>query len=190
MESPAPDLRYDDPRPVIAALREQLKAKAGQCDWLWNSCVDLYRDLYGWDYYPETYQVAFLEAAISLLPNYSPRSFPSDATLETASFRSLVGILDEAPEIEWGPADESKPNLAYWCNGFSGEEYYEWTDEYFSRVFQGLVDVVNEHGLGGWECARWMVYDKVRPLFSVRPFSANSCSCPVLQVDEMQGQHL
>jgi hypothetical protein len=111
----------------------------------------------------EAFQVEFLEAAINLLPDYPPRSLPSKAILETASFRSLVEVLCEAPEIEWSRADDEKPKLVHWYDHFEGDDDYEWTDEYFSRVFRGLIGVVEEHGKAGWESARWLVYDAVSP---------------------------
>ncbi|KAH6905459.1 hypothetical protein BKA70DRAFT_1504721 [Coprinopsis sp. MPI-PUGE-AT-0042] len=161
MGSPAPYLQYDDSRPVIAALRDQLKSKAGECDWLWKRCVDIYRDLYGygWDDHPESFQVAFLEAAVRMLPNYPARSHPSGALLTTASFQALEEVLAGAPLVEWGYWEKEQPNARHWFDHEYGEENFEWTREYFSQVFRSLIDVVGEHGREGWEYVRWMVYD-------------------------------
>jgi predicted secreted protein len=47
---------------------------------------------------------------------------------------------------------------------FPSETYYFWSQDYFTRVYNALIDVIRAHGVGaeGWEAARWIVYDKVR----------------------------
>jgi hypothetical protein len=41
--------------------------------------------------------------------------------------------------------------------------WHDWDRTYFEEVFQALIEVIKQHGVGGegWESARWEVYDKV-----------------------------
>lgn len=42
------------------------------------------------------------------------------------------------------------------------EEGEYWSEEYFSRVYRALMDIIEAHGVGsdGWAAARWMVYEE------------------------------
>ncbi|TFK85963.1 hypothetical protein K466DRAFT_664103 [Polyporus arcularius HHB13444] len=50
------------------------------------------------------------------------------------------------------------------------EEWYEWSPDYYERLFSVLIRVIEEHGIGddGWKGIRWEVYDKYAETFNKR----------------------
>lgn len=157
VKPPPPDHSWD----VVVSLHHQIDAKASGCDWLWKRCTEISMEWYDWLWEPpvDVDQIAFLESAVKHLPQYPPRTAPSDIAMSTASFLALKEVLSEAPGLEERCFGYDTPNLRYSYDGFTGEEDLEWNDHYFSRVYERLIDVVREHGSEGWKDARWMIYD-------------------------------
>ncbi|EJD48628.1 hypothetical protein AURDEDRAFT_162083 [Auricularia subglabra TFB-10046 SS5] len=70
----------------------------------------------------------------------------------SSSFEALLSVLAEA-----GPAGQTPRTQ-------DGATVY-WPNSYLARVFDALVEVIDEHGLEGWARARWEVYDKFAECF-------------------------
>lgn len=62
--------------------------------------------------------------------------------------------------------------------GWDGSTTCQWSEKFTDRLFGALVAIIEAHGVGvdGWESARWEVYDRVRPLFSIYPHKSSLTS--------------
>jgi hypothetical protein len=104
-----------------------------------------------------------LVAALAHLPSYPSRNAPADPL--PPSFVALNEVLAVAPEM-WDHefAGKNLENIRVDDIPAEQDTMYFWSQEYFTRVYQALIDVIEAHGTGpeGWAAARWLVYDKVR----------------------------
>lgn len=113
---------------------------------------------------------------ISSLASYKP---PSSSSVD-----ALRSVLDEAPMSPFVSIRKGHGRSKGGCDRYLHEDYdgfterssYSWAEGYRDLVFQALIDVIKEHGLGddGWKSVRWEVFDKVRLIlfqFSHRPLS-------------------
>lgn len=144
--------------------------------WLWaaidkaiNACIDHGNETM-WD------AVDIRGATRETLVKAALRDFaypkrPTAAPPTSSSFRALGAILEQAPVHDGG--FEESPGLEIYEDFRSGDRDVSWASSYKDNVYAHLIQVVREHGLDGWEHARWLVYDQVS-----LPILCNCCSFP------------
>ncbi|KAF6752817.1 hypothetical protein DFP72DRAFT_1132264 [Ephemerocybe angulata] len=143
----------DKQLPSVTELAKQFKTKGQGDKWLWNVVqnqvlVDHPDDVPG---------EARLAMALEKLPEYPRRIAPPPGS--SPSFEALKRVLKAAPtKLEKGVTNGQNIDREA---GNPGSELF-WSEEYFTRVYQALIDITKSHGIGrnGWEAARWLVYDK------------------------------
>jgi hypothetical protein len=90
---------------------------------------------------------------------------PSGSVPSTESVDNLREILARAPRIpeDGNGYDEIDGMVRYETFHPEWDVWYDWDVTYYDEVFQALIEVVKEHGVGdeGWASARWEVYDTV-----------------------------
>ncbi|GJE94926.1 hypothetical protein PsYK624_111020 [Phanerochaete sordida] len=159
---PAPALRDPDDAWVVTPGLHALRPRFPR--WLWRACnarLDRVGD-HEYNFGPRGVSHAQREAAMraalaTLAARYPPRAEEPLAPSPAAD--KLRQVLERAPK---DPKDEG---MDEWEDGFSGETDYFWGDGYLGELFQALIDVIEAHGIEGWEKARWEVYDKYASCF-------------------------
>lgn len=106
-----------------------------------------------------------MKDALVMMPTYPPR--PAESLASSASVDKVRAVLPEAASLprkkDWGRND--LPGLTILTDeDEEGEPIfkYGWSDDYLERLFNALIEVITEHGMGpeGLEGIRWEVYDK------------------------------
>ena len=140
--------------------------------WLWDACTyALDADIEPTDFIFEggrlfrrmRDRVRPMKDALEETKSYPMRpAHPLPASASVDKLRAVLAACARLPkEIDFGIEVEG---LVY-CSCFAPDqiEWYEWSAEYFERLFAAILEVVDEHGLGeaGWATVRWEIYDKV-----------------------------
>lgn len=82
---------------------------------------------------------------------------PAFLLQSSTSVDALRRVLEHAPTS----LDDPLMEVSY---DKLGTSIYSWGDKYMNQLFQALIRVIKDHGVGmaGWRSIRWEVYDKVR----------------------------
>ncbi|GJE94928.1 hypothetical protein PsYK624_111040 [Phanerochaete sordida] len=146
--------------PALVRLRPRF------APWLWRACntrLDAVgASAYTFERHGLSYaqrEAALKRAVEDLVPVYPAR--PDGGLPSSPSVEMLREVLRGAPR---SAGDEDLEVHEQ----FDGDVTYYWGDAYTARLFEALVGVIEEHGLGaeGWETVRWEVYDKYCDCFS------------------------
>ncbi|KJA25717.1 hypothetical protein HYPSUDRAFT_199441 [Hypholoma sublateritium FD-334 SS-4] len=158
---PEPDLTLErqTSTPRLAAIRQEMLGRGEK--WLWdaiNAAID--RNFNSpWDFELKepvgAERQPIVEAAVRSLAEY-PRRPTSPPPADSQSFDNLQSVLSYAPvhgletpdrrvSIEYAPGDMT---------------FVSWNLSYTGEVHAALIKIMKEHGLVGWQHARWLVYDK------------------------------
>ena len=166
---------YDEP--TVSA--ELALIQQAMPPWLWEACTRSLDALYEsdltfgwlanvlyeggrWD------ELTPMKAALdTLVPTYPARPaepLPSSPSVDRlrAVLASAARAPDEGAGLGYGrPVDGLADLHSHWPYPV---DWYDWSAAYLERLFAAILEVVEEHGVGagGWESARWEVYDKVR----------------------------
>lgn len=135
-------------------------------EWLWKALADNLRGPDHWhvslgDYIPHIFaaqRILFIE--------YPPRPVADPRMYNSASFSALDGVLSRAPVWKADQEDkftpEEKAQFSISDDGYPNyDQVVKWSTPYLTEIYGALRTVITEHGAPGWECARWMIYDKV-----------------------------
>ncbi|KAF5340380.1 hypothetical protein D9611_007851 [Ephemerocybe angulata] len=148
---------------ALVDLRRRFNERNHGDQWLWDACNEhifvaakegvWVRDLERW-----------LNAALTKLPRYPRRISPPETP--SPSFQALKDVLSKAPERGWGGFPHNNEENARTDDsiGYPEDHASFWSQEYFAKVYQALMDIIISHGTGpeGWGSARWLVYDQYR----------------------------
>ena len=135
----------------LCALRKRFDT------WLWIACNEtLDRQVHD-----NERENALNNAVTQLVPLYPSR--PEHLLPPSSSVDSLRAVLTRATE-----ARENSPDCGRVPEGIDatldsmGQIYHcAWTDAYLTELLEALISVIEKHGVHGWKCVRWEVYDKV-----------------------------
>ena len=159
-----------DPDDQWAVTPGLLRMKPQFPKWLWRACNKAldHDDLYyeGPHGLSRNDRERAMSSALKWIRRYPVRP---DSTLPASkSVDELRAVLRLAPKVAEELHKDVEQNLDtrykldYHYDGFSGEDSYFWGNRFLEDLFQALINVIEEHGLTGWENVRWEVYDKVR----------------------------
>ncbi|KII86489.1 hypothetical protein PLICRDRAFT_125956 [Plicaturopsis crispa FD-325 SS-3] len=129
--------------------------------WLWEACNKAFTTV---DQYPSLrnyrHEVAIACAQAQLGP-YPPR--PSAVLPSSTSVDALRAVLSRAPALRESHQmyPDAEDGVEY-HEDFTGDIDYYWNEPYLNDLFNALIAVIEEHGVGnsGWRNVRWEVYDK------------------------------
>lgn len=137
-------------------LKNRFLARARGDKWLWHVC-NLHIHSSG----RSARKIELLECALRSLPVYPPRTAPPSEL--SSSFQKLKALLSEAPGVGMdGTPVKNEDNTIMETIAFPSDYGWYWSPEYLAKLYQALMAIIEEHGLGpdGWEAARWLVYDQ------------------------------
>jgi len=138
-------------------------------EWLWESCNEKLDPVD-----PTSMDMKLAERARVLrlvldnpsqggLAPYPPRPPPGSLVSPSESVDKLRMTLAQAPRIpkDGNGMDEIVGMVRYETWHPEWDIWYDWDKNYYNEVFQALIGVVEQHGVGdeGWASARWEVYD-------------------------------
>lgn len=104
-----------------------------------------------------------VEAAVRSLTDYPRR--PTSPSPDSQSFNHLKSVLALAPVHGLENPDK---RVSIECTPGRGDiKFVSWNLSYTGEVHAALIKIMKEHGLVGWQQARWLVYDKVRKIIRI-----------------------
>ena len=156
-----------DPLPaVLQAVKDRFPAGS---EWLWNKCNEALDPMEPYSLDMElSERVKALSWAVERLSQgaltpYPPR--PPESLPSSESVDKLRVILAAAPRVPAYGNEEDEIDGMVRCETWHPEwdVSYEWSKDYYNKVYQVLIDIVKQHGVGdqGWGSVRWEVYDTV-----------------------------
>lgn len=156
--------RYATTSALVDLKRRMLEKSHGD-EWLWKVCnVTLFERLPMFQGLSNKSHEKAMVAAVENLPSYPART--GSPQILSTSFTALKEVLSEAPIIVRSQFTGefvilNRHNIRTDETPFPLEIWEFWSNEYFIKVFEALIRVIQEHGAGdcGWKAARWLVYD-------------------------------
>ncbi|GJE94927.1 hypothetical protein PsYK624_111030 [Phanerochaete sordida] len=97
---------------------------------------------------------AALKGARRLAGTYPVR--PAVPHVPTPAVERLREVLEQAPK------DKKDKDMEVWENDSAEGSSRNWSERYEAQLFAALIEVIEAHGVAGWESVRWEVYDKYR----------------------------
>ncbi|EKM54317.1 uncharacterized protein PHACADRAFT_210127 [Phanerochaete carnosa HHB-10118-sp] len=149
---PAPKLLDPDDEWVVTPGLINIKPQFPR--WLWRACnkkLDKIGDSeFNFEYHglkKQQREKALRTALATLVPKYPPR--PDSLLPSSPSVDKLRDVLSRTPK------SSDDEDMESWEDGPTGDTDYYWSDRYLEQLFQALIDVIEEHGIEGWENVRW-----------------------------------
>jgi len=154
--------KLDSLPPILQIVKDRFPT---ELEWLWRRCNEAL------DPRDDSIDMTPAERAKVLgLVLVSPRRGaltpyplrPSGSLGSSESVDELRAILARAPECR-GKDGEIAGMVRHETCHPEWDVWYDWDGDYYDEVFQALMEVVKQHGVGdeGWASARWEVYDTV-----------------------------
>jgi hypothetical protein len=162
---PKYDWKLEALPPILQAVRDRFPLGS---EWLWKKCNEvLDPDPCSMDMElrdrARVLGLVFVNPRWGALTPYPPR--PPGSLVSSESVDKLRAILAQAPRAprDGSEGDEIVGLVRHETWSPEWDVWYDWTGDYYDKVFQALIEVVKQHGASdeGWALARWEVYDTV-----------------------------